>query len=297
MSFDPKLLACFVAVAETMSFSKAAENLRMAQSWVSRQVRKLETQIGFDLFDRSTRQVELTSRGRRLFERAQLAISHTNATMALAKTLAREGEVTRLGLGVAPYGLFVPQRTALIDRFMSMQPKARVEIEIGVGDRLVPDLRQGRLDAAFLIEVPALTGSADLESIVICEGGIDVVMPKDDPLARLNTIGRNDVAGRTMATFPRATHTELFDAVFGAFEPAGVTLAEVSDYSFFMRLAERDQITAMPAWQPLPVGGLVRRRFKGAHPVRFQVTRCRANGSPLLDAFWRLASEAGSPAP
>lgn len=292
MSLDPRLLTAFVAVAEARSFSKAAAAQNIAQPWLSRQVRKLEAHVGFDLFDRSARQVELTEKGERLFERARLAVSHVRATASLAKSLARERETARLSIGVAPYGIFVERRTALIDRFMAVEPKARVELEIGGADKLIAGLMDGRLDAVFAIDAPSLAHGDDLESIALCDGGIDVVMAKDDPLAGKNRIHAGDLAGRTMATFSRASHGELFDMVFGAFEPAGVALREVSDYSFFLHLAERRQITALPAWQPLPVGGLVRRPYPdcGAH-LRFEVTRCRTNASRPLETFWKLAGE------
>ncbi|BCW87570.1 HTH-type transcriptional regulator BenM [Alphaproteobacteria bacterium SO-S41] len=292
MTLDPRLLTAFVAVAEARSFSKAATAQNIAQPWLSRQVRKLEGLVGFDLFDRTARQVELTEKGRRLFDRARVAVSHVRATAALAKTLARERESSRLAIGVAPYGIFVAPRTALIDRFMAVEPNARVELEIGGADKLIDGLQDGRLDAVFAIDAPGLELGEDLESIALCEGGIDVVMPKDDPLARKNRIHAGDLAGRSMATFSRASHGVLFDMVFGAFEPAGVKLREVSDYSFFLHLAERGQITALPAWQPLPVGGLVRRPYPDCGVnLSFKVTRSRSNASRPLSTFWQIASE------
>lgn len=255
-------------------------------------MRKLEHHVGFALFHRTARQVELIEKGTRLFERGRLAVSHVRATAALAKALARERETARLSIGVAPYGIFVARRTALIDRFMAMEPSTRVELETGGADKLIGGLRDGRLDAVFAIDAPGMERGEDLESIALCEGGIDVVMAKDDPLARKNRIHAGDLVGRSMATFSRASHGVLFDMVFGAFEPAGVKLREVSDYSFFLHLAARDQITALPAWQPLPVGGLVRRPYPdcGVH-LRFKLTRSRTNASRPLDTFCQLAGE------
>ena len=70
-SIDPTLLRSFCAVAETGSFTRAAQGVHLTQSTVSQQIRRLEEQMGCTLLDRSGRHVECTLEGERLLAYAQ----------------------------------------------------------------------------------------------------------------------------------------------------------------------------------------------------------------------------------
>jgi DNA-binding transcriptional LysR family regulator len=71
---DAGRLRYFIAVAEELSFSRAAERLGLSQQAVSSQIRCLENQVGRTLFFRTTRRVELTEAGRALLPKAQLSL-------------------------------------------------------------------------------------------------------------------------------------------------------------------------------------------------------------------------------
>lgn len=289
--FDIKLLYYFVAVAEEHSFSRAAERLHVAQPWLSRQIRKLEEQVGFSLFERTTRRVAVTERGERLLERARLAVSNADATVALARALADPDRPT-LRFGVPPYALFVEARTALFDRFMAETPSARLDVEIGKGERLVEDLAAGAVDAVFAIANPRTLAGPELATLELCCGGVDIVIPKDDPLAQRKQVRTVDLAGRKVAAFSRRANGDLFDLVYGGLDASGIRFTEFSDYGFFRHLAERGLVTALPSWQPAPVGGVVRRPFADAQsPIALHLIRHKANTTPLLDAFWRAAEQ------
>lgn len=301
MNFDIKLLVYFVAVADHLSFKQAAEQLNLAQPWLSRQIKKLETQLGFDLFVRSTRHVALTEEGERLLERARLVVEQVDATLALARTLAA-GDASTLKIGIPLYGVFVEPRTALFDRFIQKYPNARLETEMGNVAKLLAAMLQGELDAIFAMENPGKTDGAEIEALTLCEGGIDIVMDRTDPLAAQEIVAADHIKGREMAVFSRIANADMFQLLFGAFDPDSVRFVDFSDFSFFRHLGERQLITALPAWQPLPMGGLLRRPFAGTDRVlRFQLLRHRAHQLPLLERFWRmargLAADARHPAP
>nr|WP_318385044.1 DNA-binding transcriptional regulator YafC [uncultured Enterobacter sp.] len=87
-------LAIFVAVVESGSFSRAAEQLGQANSAVSRSVKKLEMKLGVSLLNRTTRQLSLTEEGERYFRRVQLILQE----MAAAETEVMETKLTPRGL-------------------------------------------------------------------------------------------------------------------------------------------------------------------------------------------------------
>ena len=99
MSMDLRRLRYFVAVAEERSVGRAAERLRMAQPPLSVQIRKLEAEIGVELFSRKGRNIKLTDAGRLFLERARQTLAHANQSIALARQAAN-GEIGAQGPNV-----------------------------------------------------------------------------------------------------------------------------------------------------------------------------------------------------
>lgn len=136
----PRLLRCFVAVAEELHFSRAADRLFLPQPWLSRTIRQLEGQVGTSLFIRSTRSVRLTPAGQRLLPGARDVLEALDAVGRLASK-------RRAGLRVA----HVPGHdTAMLalDRLTGLHPGFEVE-EIALDDRdQLAAVADGRLDVA-----------------------------------------------------------------------------------------------------------------------------------------------------
>jgi DNA-binding transcriptional LysR family regulator len=88
VDLDTRLLRAFVTVAEELSFTRAAERLVLAQQALSSQVRQLETRLGAQLFERTTRRVSLTPAGERL-------LPHARAALAAVEAGVREVEAVR----------------------------------------------------------------------------------------------------------------------------------------------------------------------------------------------------------
>src|SRR5262245_6712487 len=98
-------LRYFLAVAEELHFSRAAERLKMAQPPLSQQIRQLEDELGVRLFERSNRRVQLTDAGRLILEEAKRAIEQADRVAAMARNAA-EGSAGFLRVGFsssAPY--------------------------------------------------------------------------------------------------------------------------------------------------------------------------------------------------
>ena len=94
-------LRYFVAVARSLSFTKAAAKLRVAQPALSRQVQDLEDEIGVDLFRRSPRGVTLTAEGELLLAEAETLLTQVEKTIGRVQALSR-GEYGELRIGYAP---------------------------------------------------------------------------------------------------------------------------------------------------------------------------------------------------
>ncbi len=290
MQVDPKLFAHFVAVAEALSFGKAAVKLNVSQPWLSKQVRKLEHQLGFSLFERSTRHVALTHEGELILPEAERAVRQMEKAIELARSIYRDKE-SRLNLGVALYALFVDARTSLVDHFIQRYPRVSVETHMAPTQELLNNVRDGVHDAAFAMQPGNAAQLPGLRSISIRSGGIDILTPQDDPLLDIPELTNSDLSGREMAVFSRRANPEMFHIVFSRFEPFGVSFREFSDQSFFRHLKRDGLVTAIPSWQPSPVAGLARRSLGDLNSdLDLRLFRRRGPVSQELDLFWSMAS-------
>src|SRR3954470_10252384 len=99
VDLDTRLLRAFVAVAQELSFTRAAERLFIAQQALSSQVQQLETRLGVKLFERTTRRVALTPAGERLLPSAREALAALDAGIGELAALRRsERAALRVGL-------------------------------------------------------------------------------------------------------------------------------------------------------------------------------------------------------
>jgi len=145
---DVRHLRYFVAVAEELSFTRAAVRLHMAQQPLSVAVRQLETHVGAQLLRRTTRRVELTPAGAELLERAREAIAAVDGAMEGARAAAR-GEAGRLSVGIASTG-----GVDLLPRAVRVFSDARPAVRVRLHDASFTDpsggLLTGVTDVAFV---------------------------------------------------------------------------------------------------------------------------------------------------
>src|SRR3954462_14291888 len=150
-------LRYFVAIAEERSFTRAAERLWVAQPGLSTQIRRLESELGVQLFDRHTRGVDLTDAGELFLERARTALAAADAARSTGHDL-EEGLAGSIRLGIVT-GAGWPGASARPGHFGRERPAVELTVVEAYGGTLLRDLRDGRLDAMI---APSEFGSADL---------------------------------------------------------------------------------------------------------------------------------------
>lgn len=173
---DFREIRYFAQVATAGSFSLAAQELRVAQPALSRQIRKLEQELGVDLLVRHGRGVRLTGAGSVLLERAEQMIHLLRNTgdevRASANTVS--GHVS-LGLPPAAGLLLAPP---IVRTFQREWPQVALHVRDGISNLLQEWLLDGRLDVAVLYNPPPLDA---LASEVIMHEHMVVVEPPDRP--------------------------------------------------------------------------------------------------------------------
>src|SRR5439155_10854780 len=153
-------LRYFVAIAEERSFTRAAERLWVAQPGLSTQIRRLESELGVQLFDRHTRGADLTDAGELFLERARTALAAADVARSTGHDLG-EGLVGSVRLGIVT-GAGWPGTSALLGHFGRERPAVELTVVESYGGTLLRDLRDGRLDAMI---APSEFGSAELRRV------------------------------------------------------------------------------------------------------------------------------------
>jgi LysR family transcriptional regulator, hydrogen peroxide-inducible genes activator len=181
-------LRYFCAVAETGSFTRAAQREQVAQPSLSQQIMKLEEELGVRLFDRLGRTVRLTDLGQVFLPRARTVLNELRA----AKDEVAEKQSSVAGpvcVGViptiAPY--YLPARIALFSR---KYPKAAITVVEDVTVTLLDRLRAGLIDLAIMA-LPAR--GHDLECFPLGTERLFAILPKGHRLAKKNSVRMKDL--------------------------------------------------------------------------------------------------------
>ncbi|MDH5824993.1 LysR substrate-binding domain-containing protein [Luteimonas sp. RD2P54] len=150
MDLDPTLLRTFVAVADTGSFTRAAQRQHLTQSAVSHQIRRLEEQVGRRLLRRTTRSLAMTEDGEELLRHAQRILHSFDALARRFRPSPLSGTV-RFG---APENFMGERLPRLLCRFARDFPAVRLDASISANLDLPALIRTGELDLAVVISLP-----------------------------------------------------------------------------------------------------------------------------------------------
>lgn len=281
-----------LAVADHLHFSRAAAQVPISQPALSRQVRALEREIGADLFDRTSRQVEITPAGAEFLPLARQALGLLDVAADRARQVdrGRRGEL-RLGF-VATAAIDVLPRALSLHR--AWRPDVAVNLSELTSAEQVVALLKGDLDVGIGRDVIAVEG---LHVDVIRAETIHVAVADGHPLARRSQVRLEDLAGHGIVRLPpgRAPRVDLLLAqVPGATGPGVPEPAVAQEANQYMTLqalvAARIGIALVPEQ-------VTRLRQEGVRHVRLDHPQASSSlslatragdGSPLVHDFCRL---------
>jgi DNA-binding transcriptional LysR family regulator len=185
MSLQLRQLRYFIAVAEELSFTRAARRLFMTQQPLSEAIKQLELEIGVPLFERSTRRVELTKAGETLLDEAREILARTEE--APARTRRAGGQTLVVGIHSSAYS---DLSSALISSFREQHPN--VDVEIRMFDLTAPSagVAQRLVDVAIVREPQ---GARDLVSVPILEEPRVLVVGAASEFAEASALSADDL--------------------------------------------------------------------------------------------------------
>jgi DNA-binding transcriptional LysR family regulator len=212
-------LRYFLAVGDSLSFTKAALRLRVAQSAVSRQVQDLEEEIGVDLLKRSPRWVTLTAEGKLFLEEAREHLKRTEESVEKVRALAR-GQYGDLHIGYSPsptVEILPPAMAA----FQKAYPHVNVLLHDASPRELVDGLQNGTLELAV---TPGITNlqTESIEFEALRNYPFIIALAPTHPLARLKAITLEKVAAEPIVGFARKDYPDYFPFIERLFLPLGM---------------------------------------------------------------------------
>src|SRR3712207_4046584 len=138
-------LRAFSVIAETHTFTAAAQRQHVTQAAISMQIRQLETEVGVPLFVRTPRRVVLTEAGERLLDRAQVILREHDAALAELAELAG-AERGRLRVGTASAMVSADPLPAILAELRRRHPQAEISVVAGTSEELVRRITAGDID-------------------------------------------------------------------------------------------------------------------------------------------------------
>lgn len=207
-------LRYFVAAAEAENVSRAALALHVSQPAVSRQIRDLEDELGFLLFQRGARSLHLTEAGRTFLKESRAVLQRAEDAVKVTREIATGGSgELHLGYAMSPTVRILP--TAL-RTFQVRRPKIRVKLHDRSTEEMLTGLREGTLQMAFLVcsHPSRLRGlqTAELARIPPC-----LAVAPSHPWAKRRSVPLTEIAQEPLMVFSRAEYPdyhELLEALF-----------------------------------------------------------------------------------
>jgi DNA-binding transcriptional LysR family regulator len=208
----------FVAVAEELHFRRAAERLHVAQPAVSEQIRKLESELGVQLFERTKRSVMLTPAGTAMLAEARRVLRQADLAQAAARNAA-EVASTRLRIGYLSDSL--PANASRAIRMLTASaPRVQVLLETGPALDLIEAVRAEQLDVA-VVGLPAPTRG--LRATRAGHEGVVAALPVTHPLAAGAPISIERLAPERLVMLPRDTNPAFHNAIMSICRDAGLS--------------------------------------------------------------------------
>lgn len=208
---DLRRLRYFLVVSDELHFGRAAMRLHIAQPPLTRQISALETELGFRLFDRSTRSVTLTSEGRHFLPYARAVLEQVDLTAAITSKLAA-GSAGHLAVGYASSIALSDLFSQTIQTFCSSYPDVQLTVEEGASSMQCAQIVEGRLDIGMSRMRPA-DANPDIQVICLDNEPLMAAVPSDSALAGQSHVTLTELSAFPLITFPSDYGSALNDII------------------------------------------------------------------------------------
>ncbi|MYN14413.1 LysR family transcriptional regulator [Pusillimonas sp. TS35] len=211
-------LRYFVAVAQELHFTRAAERLGIGQPPLSQQIQQLERELGVTLLLRGRRGVELTEAGQAFLDEATRLLQSADRAVETARRVGRS-EIDTLTVGFTVSASIHPFVPRVIHACRERFPSVAITLLERTTNELVSAVRDGQADLAF-IRAPA-PSAADVQIETLLHEPMVAVLPSAHRLSGRAAISLRDLNGEPFIFYPRKVGTGIYDAVVQACASCG----------------------------------------------------------------------------
>ncbi len=280
----------FIAVAEQLNFRRAAEVLATSQPSLSQQIRALESELGFTLFERTKQRVSLTAAGARYFESVRHLVDEFDACARRARE-TQDGTRGTLSIGASGM-VMIELLPAAVRRFTARYPGVDVNVTVLRNPELIAALRRGRIDLAF---ASAVEPDGEVSAERLWSFPPRIVLPRDHPRAADAHVRLRELDGETLITHPHRGGGGAGGAVLALcreqrFTPGAIReVSEVADLETLIGLVACGLgITILPApFEALLASPMIAFRPIAETARTTQISACwrSGDGSTLVKNF------------
>ena len=291
-------LRYFVAVAEELSFTRAAERLHIGQPPLSHQIQMLEAEVGAQLLERSKRWVRLTEAGKLFLDDARRILALSEQAAHTARR-AERGEAGELRVGFTFSTPLTPLFAAAINRYRQRYPGVTLTLKEMSTLGQIDAIANRELDLG-LVRPPESTLPEGVQLTVLRRDPLVMVLPVGHPLARKKSIAVRDLEGEPLVMYPESAGTGIHPQIFRLCREAGFkpTIAmEAGEASTIIGLiAAGCGISVLPSsFNIIQMSGVCYRPLADAEATTTLFLAQRKDEiSPLVAAFVAIATEAAA---
>ncbi|MEW6450663.1 MAG: LysR substrate-binding domain-containing protein [Pseudomonadota bacterium] len=283
----------FIAVAEELHFTRAAQRLHIGQPPLSLQIQTIERELGVMLLKRTRRKVELTPAGELFLQEARLALMQASRAVETAKRAAR-GEIGTLRLSFITSAPLIEVFTRAIRSFRSSMPEVRLELKIRHSFEIIDDLLLDAIDLGLTRPAKHAVLPTSIKAIEVHRDRLMLVLPLDHPLSKEKKTGPIPISSLKSERFvlrPRGTGAAFYEQAFAMCAEAGFApnvVQEAAETTTILGLvASGVGVTIAPqALQAIKVTNVAWRELAGADTdSRVLLIYNEKNTNPLRDQF------------
>lgn len=285
-------LEYFLALAEELNFGRAAQRLNIAQPPLTRQIRRLEEELGVELFYRTKRRVELTEAGQAFLEEARQILAQVEQSVRVAQRASR-GEIGRLIVGFEGSSTYdvIPRSLKIYrERF----PEVELVVYAMTTEEQIQALLEGRIGIGFVVS-PVNDRRLAIE--IILREPLVLALPESHPLATRSEVRVRELASEPFIMFQRNRGCGLYDQAIAVCQRAGFSprvIQEADEMQVMLGFVAAELGIALlsASVQHFQRPGVVYRLLQPSTPkVALAIAWRREQPSAVLHAFIEVVRE------